>query len=680
MKKSVLCMAMGLLLMMTACTQPQPQPLPTTSSTEATTTVPQPTENPQQDNQPEDVGNTSISDLVSQMPLEDKITQMMMVDFRQWADQDFTEMNDEVQKIMEDYRFGGVIYFANNIKTTEDTFNLTQAFQQAATKNGGIPLLIAADQEGGSVYRLGTGTALPGNMALGAAYEAKNTQYAYEAGKIIGSELSVLGINTNLAPVVDVNNNPNNPVIGLRSYSDDATLVGQLASAQIAGMRQYQVIGCVKHFPGHGDTATDSHYGLPVVDKSLEQLQNNELKPYEIAIAEGVEMVMAAHILYPQLEQDRVLSQKTGKEEALPATLSDDIITGLLKEQMGFQGVVITDAMNMAGITDTFQQTEAAVLAIGAGVDMLCMPTSGIYTTKDLSRIDDIIHSITQACKTGQLPMSRIDDAVIRILTLKQQRGILEYQAGDYSLEKAQSVVGGEENRSMERQIAAAAVTVVRNEQDTLPLKLNANSKVLVLVPYNNEMGQIAMGWNRAQQAGLVPRGAQLEVKRFQKTESGGYSNHDSDIQWADVVLVISEISSVSRYSSANSQHWLYAGPNGYTKYAKSLGKVTVIMSADKPYDVQMYPHADAVLAVYGCKGSSVDPTEALIGGVTATKEACGPNITAGMEVALGVFGATGKLPVDVYEYDAASKAYTQTLLYQRGYGLTYEPLTPKDN
>lgn len=678
MKKSVLCMVLGLLLLMTACTQPQ-APL-TPSSTEATTTMPLPTEKPEEDNQPEDMEDTSLSDLVSHMPLRDKITQMMMVDFRQWGSQDFTVMNDQVQKIMEDYGFGGVIYFANNIKTTEDTFNLTQAFQQAATKNGGIPLLIAADQEGGSVYRLGTGTALPGNMALGATYELSGTKYAYEAGKIIGSELSVLGINVNLAPVVDVNNNPNNPVIGLRSYSDDATAVGQLASAQIAGMKQFQVIGCVKHFPGHGDTATDSHYGLPVVDKSLEQLLENELKPYEIAIAEGVEMVMAAHILYPQLEQDRVLSQKTGKEEALPATLSDDIITGLLKEQMGFPGVVITDAMNMAGITDTFLQTQAAVLAISAGVDMLCMPTSGVYTPQDLSRIDDIIDSIAQAVEQGKIPQSRINDAVTRILTLKKDRGILSYDPEAYTLEKAQTVVGGEENRSMERQMAAAAVTVVRNDKDTLPLKIAAASKVLVLVPYNNEMGQIVMAWNRAHQAGLIPEGAQLEVKRFQKTDSGGYSNHDNGIQWADVVIVISEISSANRYSSTNSQNWLYAGPNGYTKYAKSLGKATVVMSADKPYDVQMYPYADAVLAVYGCKGSSIDPTEALIGGVTATEQACGPNIIAGMEVALGIFGATGKLPVNVYEYDIATKAYTQTLVYQRGYGLTYDPLAPKDN
>ena len=156
-----------------------------------------------------------VTDLVNTMSLRDKITQMLMVDFRDWNNKDFTVMNDEVRQIIEDYNFGSIILFADNIKETEQSFNLTTAMQAAATKDGGIALLIAADQEGGTVYRLGSGTALPGNMALGATYATNGTKYANWAGQIIGSELSVLGINTNLAPVVDVNNNANNPVIPL---------------------------------------------------------------------------------------------------------------------------------------------------------------------------------------------------------------------------------------------------------------------------------------------------------------------------------------------------------------------------------------------------------------------------------------------------------------------------------
>ena len=235
-----------------------------------------------------------VKAMIDNMSLHDKVTQMMMVDFRLWNNADFTVMNDEVREIIEVYNFGAIILFANNIKETEQSFNLVTEMQAAATKDEGIPMIITADQEGGSVYRLGSGTALPGNMALGATYATHGTKYATEAGRIIGSELSVLGINSNLAPVVDVNNNANNPVIGLRSYSDDATMVGNLAAATIAGMAEYNVIGCAKHFPGHGDTDTDSHYGLPTVDKSFSELSSNELKPYELAIEQGVEMIMTA--------------------------------------------------------------------------------------------------------------------------------------------------------------------------------------------------------------------------------------------------------------------------------------------------------------------------------------------------------------------------------------------------
>ena len=271
------------------------------------------------------VGATTsrVDSLLSNMSLRQKITQMMMVDFRQWktadeeAKSDFTKMNSEVQKIVEDYDFGSVIFFANNIKETEQSYNLTMDLQKAATKDNGIPLLISADQEGGSVYRLGSGTALPGNMALGATGDVNNAKIA---GEIIGSELSSLGINTNLAPVVDVNNNPSNPVIGLRSYGDDAEMVGKMASAEIEGLAEYNVIGCAKHFPGHGDVATDSHYGLPIVNKSKEELLNNELKPYKVSINQGIEMIMSAHILYPQLDNTTVYSEKTKQQEKLPST------------------------------------------------------------------------------------------------------------------------------------------------------------------------------------------------------------------------------------------------------------------------------------------------------------------------------------------------------------------------
>ena len=612
-----------------------------------------------------------VTQMVSDMSLRDKVTQMLMVDFRQWGAADFTVMNDEVRQIIQDYNFGSILLFSNNIRQTGQAYQLTMAMQEAATKDGGIPLLIAADQEGGSVYRLGSGTALPGNMALGATYAANGTQYAYEAGKIIGSELAALGINTNLAPVVDVNNNANNPVIGLRSYSDDAAIVGALASASIAGMAQYNVIGCAKHFPGHGDTATDSHYGLPSVDKSLDDLLDNELQPYAVAIGQGVEMIMTAHILYPQLDKDKIVSNKTGVAESLPVTMSDDILTGLLKERMGFEGIIVTDAMNMAGITNKWDRVQSVVIAFQAGADMVCMPCQ-LHCQADLTNLDAVIDGVIAAVEDGTIPMSRINDAVKRILTVKGNSGILDYDPADYSLERAEQMVGCDANRQMERQIAAAAVTVVKNEKNVLPLQLSKDSKILMLTPYNNERAQMLMAWNRAEEAGLIPEGAQVDCFRFDGT--GVSDTLRAKLDWADTYIIVTEVSSAAEMGG---KHWLSDMPNRLCDYAAANGKTSVIASCEKPYDVQLYPNADAILAAYGCKGSQVDPTEVLIGGATGSEAAYGPNIIAAVEVVLGTFGATGKLPVDIPVYDPASNTYLPQIVYARGYGLTYDAKLP---
>ena len=605
---------------------------------------------------------TRVAKILEGMSLRQKITQMMMIDFRNWNGSGFTVMNAQVRKIVEDYQFGALIYFAPNMVNTAQVYTLTKEMQAAATKNGGLPMIITADQEGGMVYRLASGTALPGNMALGAT---GNPQYAKAAGKIIGRELSSLGLNTTLAPVVDVNNNANNSVIGLRSYSDNPALVGQMAAANIEGLKEYGVIGCAKHFPGHGDTATDSHYGLPVVNKDLETLQNCELKPYEIAIEKGVDMIMTAHILYPQLEKDTVRSNKTGRNESLPATLSNDIITKLLKTGMGFEGIVTTDAMNMAGIANYWDMTQAAILAMNAGVDMICMPTS-LSSNSSLNSLNTIISGIETAVNNGTLPLSRINDGVTRILTVKAKRGILDYASEQYSLETAQTVVGSNLNRQVERELSTASVTVVQNKNNTLPLKVNNQSKVLMLVPYQNETAQMIMGWNRAKQAGLIPDGAQVKVVHFTTSRVEAIQR---DLDWADTYIINSELSSASKVASG---HYLYAGVKNIVDYAKQNGKTAVVQSVDKPYDVQLYPEADAVLAVYGCMGSTLDPTEALLGGTTADKNASGPNITAGIEVAFGVFGAQGKLPVSIPQYQNGS--YTSQIVMEQGFGLTYQP------
>ena len=639
------------------------------------------------------VGATTsrVDSLLSNMSLRQKITQMMMVDFRQWktadeeAKSDFTKMNSEVQKIVEDYDFGFVIFFANNIKETEQSFDLTMDLQKAATKDNGIPLLITTDQEGGIVYRLGSGTALPGNMALGATGDVNNAKIA---GEIIGSELSSLGINTTLAPVVDVNNNANNPVIGLRSYGEDAEMVGKMASAEIEGLAEYNVIGCAKHFPGHGDTATDSHYGLPMVDKSKEELLNNELKPYQVAINQGIEMIMSAHILYPQLDSTTVYSEKTKQQEKLPSTLSHKILTNLLKEEMGFKGVVVTDAMNMAGIAATYDEVQAVKLAINAGVDLICMPTN-ITCLEDMSKLDAIIDGVEKAVNDGEIQESRLDDAVTRVLTLKENKGILDWKESNYSLEKALATVGCDENRAKEREIAAKAVTVVKNENNTLPLNVTKKSKVLLVAAENNQRSLMKYGAERAKNAGLIPDGAEVKVTRYMdrtlasdatviNADGSTYTSSMTDLlDWCDTLVVVSDNSGLN-VAKAHYNNNYTGTPYNLVDYVEKAdaSKTTVVISANKPYDVQMYPNADAIMAVYGSKG---DPTEQLIGGATGSTSASGPNITAGVEVAFGVFGASGKLPVSIPKYVLTTTAagevgsFSDEILYDNGYGITYD-------
>ncbi|MBQ9847654.1 MAG: beta-hexosaminidase [Clostridia bacterium] len=607
--------------------------------------------------------STRVQSLLNSMTLRQKITQMMMVDFRYWntTSTGFTVMNDEVRNIIKNNDFGAIIYFKQNLSTTEQSYNLTMAMQNAAISDGGIPMIITCDQEGGIVYRLQTGTALPGNMAIGATHD---TKYALDSGHIIGSELSSLGINSVLAPVVDVNNNANNPVIGLRSYGDDPDLVGNMASATIQGLKDYNVIGCAKHFPGHGDTATDSHYGLPTVNKTLAQVKACELKPYEIAIEQGVEMIMTAHILYPQLESDTIYSSKTGSYESLPATMSDDIITGILKEDMGFEGIVVTDAMNMSAIASYWTQTQACINAINAGVDMICMPVS-LYDADDMTTLSGVIDGIVSAVNNGTIPLSRINDAVTRILTVKENRGILDWKESDFSLAKAKATVGSAENRELERRMAAAAVTVTKNADNTLPLKPTSSSKILMLSAYSDGKALMAMGWNRAKAAGVIPDGAEVKIMSYESYTS--ISSFQSSIQWADTIIITSAVSSASNVSGSN---WKYSTNMKLADYAYNQGKKLITISTDKPYDTQYYWQSQAVMAVYGDMGSSVDVTEALTGSVTNTVEAISPNIIAGVEVAFGVFDAQGTLPVKVPIY--SNGTFSSNYCYGNGYGYTY--------
>lgn len=608
--------------------------------------------------------------IVSEMTLDEKIGQMLMPDFRQWKQagesevQDFTEMNEEVAEIIDEFDLGGVILFAQNVKTTEQTAKLTHDLQQVAIndEDGNLPLLTTIDQEGGIVTRLGTGTNFPGNMAIGAT---KNEQSSYDTGSVIGKELNSLGINVNFAPSVDVNNNPLNPVIGLRSFSSNPDLVAKLGVKMIEGIQSNGVAAAAKHFPGHGDTATDSHYGLPKVDKSLEELKKVELKPFQAAIDNGVDMIMTAHIQFPQIEKDTYTSIKDGQEIQIPATLSDDILTGLLREDMNFDGVIITDALNMAAIAENFGEVETVKMAFEAGVDIALMPTI-LRSKADVPKLRAIVDGVKEAVENGEISEEKINESATRVVKLKIDRGVMNVANDNKTVEEkianAKSIVGSKENRDVERRVSAEAITVVKNEENILPLNPKEGEKVLLIAPYDNELPGMKFGLNRLMKEGKV-NSVQVDTYYY-KSEKTMTEELKNKINEANYVVVLSEM---GNYTHLNSTHWITAIPNEVVNYANELNKDSVVVSVGKPYDVAAHKNAKAEVIAYGYKG--MDPTEA-DGGLSPV-QAFGPNIPAAIEVVFGAAEARGTLPVSIPTVDENGTANLEVNAFDYGFGIT---------
>ncbi|WP_285946126.1 glycoside hydrolase family 3 N-terminal domain-containing protein [Thomasclavelia cocleata] len=643
--------------------------------------------------------------LVSKMTLEEKIGQKIMLSFRSgWTMRDGTRIsavqniNDEIYEIIGKYDIGSVILFAANFNSdAKINVELTDGLQRAAMDEtlGGnsIPLLIATDQEGGIVYRLTGGTALPGNMALGASGDIEN---AVKAGNIIGSELNAVGVNVNFAPDADVNNNPNNPVIGLRSFSSNPQLAARFVSAYIEGVQNNNVATAAKHFPGHGNVATDSHTGLPSVPATKEELYATELVPFQAAIDAGTDMVMTAHIQFPNIVTEEIYSDKKDELMSPPATLSREILTDLLRDEMNFDGVIVTDSMTMQGVADYFDTNERNLLAVKAGVDILDIPFTDMSSMADMeSKLIPLINAFVDAYTKEdgyngiKLSVEELDESVERILICKYNRGVMDLVNDTTTLEEkkaiASSVVGSVENRETERLISANAVTVVKNENNVLPLKLTSDSKVVFASTYSRNNNRFVLAWQRAKQAGIIPEGADYKILQHYNwtglndkvnsainSDGTNFAGTNKDVlDWGTVLVHASEISSAGGIDG-----YLVACPQLFTQYCKDNGKQTVVISLNHPYDVQAFPNADGILAVYGTTSLGLDITESFGGGTVGATAAFSPNLTAGTEVVLGTFGATGKLPVDVPKYVPGSKVYsTDENVYELGYGIEYDSI-----
>jgi beta-N-acetylhexosaminidase len=520
---------------------------------------------------------------------------------------------DTPAQVIQKFGVGGVIYFNNsgtdNVDNPAQVAALSNGLQKAAVRyNTHIPLIIAIDQEGGNVTRLETpATEFPASMAIGAG---RSTRDAETLATINGRELRAMGINQNFAPVSDVNSNPDNPVIGARSFSSDPSLASKLVTAEVKGYQEggrpnQTVSSSAKHFPGHGDAATDSHTGLPNIDRSEAEWRSTDLPPFKAAIKAGVDSIMTAHIEIPSLDPSGV-----------PATLSHHIMTDLLRNELKYKGVIVTDSLGMGG-ANVFPEAEIPVMALEAGVDQLLMPP----------HLQLAIDSVKAAVQSGRLTEKRIDASVLRILKLKLLRGILTSPFCDES--KVAERVGTPDHVATIQQISDRTTTVVRNDAGLVPFSGNPG-KVLVTGIGDTVITARSPQWladslnRRGATATALPTGSSPSATTI--------SNAVAAANTSDLVIVLTN-NLKDRVNQRNLVSALLA-----------TGKPVIAVASQIPYDAG-YVDAPTWVATYSWRSMSMESLA---------------------KVLFGEISPKGKLPVDI------PVGGTSTILYPFDSGLTW--------
>ncbi|MDP3684214.1 MAG: glycoside hydrolase family 3 protein, partial [Ignavibacteria bacterium] len=391
-----------------------------------------------------------VEETISKMTIEEKVGQII---FPAIIGKFYNEEDTVYKRILHyvnDLKIGGFIVYqyAEGAEVYAQTFLLNK-LQQVSK----YPLLIGADYENGVAFRTNGGTTFPSNMALGAADDAVLT---HQMGEIIAEESRQTGVHYNFAPVVDINNNPQNPIINVRAFGENTSIIEKLGNSVVAGMQHNHLLATAKHFPGHGNTSTDSHKDLPIIHGSKDELFQLELKPFIDEIKNGVMSIMVGH-----------LAVRAFDAETIPATLSKNIVTDLLKKQLGFKGLIVTDALNMHAITNSYTQSEAAVKAFNAGCDILLFPTN----------TDEVDSAMIQAVRSGVITEERLDESVRKILLAKRWVGLSESRT--VSLDDLSSTLKNNDHQTVAKTLAEEAITLVKDEKNLIPLSSNAKKKIL---------------------------------------------------------------------------------------------------------------------------------------------------------------------------------------------------------
>jgi beta-N-acetylhexosaminidase len=481
----------------------------------------------------------------------------------------------ELRSILARQHVGGIVLFrARNMGTLEELRGLTAELQQAAADSGQPPLLIAADQEGGQLMAIGQATPFPGNMALGAT---RSETLAYRVGRAIGREVAAVGVNVDFAPVCDVNNNPRNPVVGTRSFGEDPKLVGQLAAAMVRGLQSAGVAATAKHFPGHGDTASDSHHAAPVLAHDMRRIRRIELPPFQAAIAAGSKLVMTAHIAFPALN---------GGGDA-PATVSRPILEGLLRRKLGFRGIVVTDAMDMNALQQGPGYIADALAAMVAGADLLLF-------NHDLGRFEPAWATAVQGARRGLVSADRINASAARILALKKWLRKRNQPGLD--------VICSREHCVLAHEVARKSVTLVRGAG--LPLRLAPEARVAVVTPRPEDLTPADTSSYLTPELSSAARRHHANVDDF----TIAMNPADAEVRAMCDRLAGYDVVMVGTINAGDGQASL-------VNTLLQRGQRVIVVAMRLPYDIAMFPAAPAYICTYSILPPSMDAvTDAIWG------------------------------------------------------------------
>ena len=573
----------GLLLtglsLVAGCAQPRAATTAATTATERSTSVPGPLALSPDVPLPA-AHRAWIETTLESLSVRDRVAQMVMI----WVLGDYTSAGDEafaaITKQVETLGVGGVVMSLGSPIEVAAKVNYLQARAR-------LPLLVASDVEPGlgrleggvfatSLMGAGSATVLPSNMAIGAGgLEAD----AEAAGRITGRESRAIGIHLAFAPTVDVNNNPSNPVINTRSFGERPSEVARLSAAFVRGVQSGGAAATLKHFPGHGDTDVDSHLGLPVIQVRRARLDSIELVPFRAGIAAGAASVMTAHIALPNAYGD-----------SAPATLKREVMTGLLRDTLGFRGLTVTDAMTMDGGAKGYGVAESAVRAVQAGDDILLMPVDAAQA----------IDAVTKAVENGTIPRARVDAAVRRILELKLRTGAIA--APIVSLDALRDVVGSPEHRATARAIAQRGITLLRDRDARVPLARGPRTLLVTYAPDNDVSAGLTFGTALTRELGVT--------RTVRVTPRTGPVELDS-LRTAAAAMDRVVVYTYTRTLEGAGRFAIAPRVAAFIEQLASSGRPLVVVAGGNPYVLRQFPSVSSYLVTYG-RGDALEEAAAL--------------------------------------------------------------------